>query len=179
MLLVRIWWGRVAGTDAILDITDGSWIYQEVFTASRLLESMGASSDNSDTWNVQIVRTSTYGSVLRATLSGDLLTVNRAGEACSKTVSIDDVMSLKLALRRLENSRSVRVPPCKPGREETVYTIDGENENGEMHFEQRFSCLSVDPDFARVVQMVDEIRQQILPACRYVFLPGNLRKNNQ
>ena len=30
LLLVKVWWGRVAATEMILDVSKGSWIYQEI-----------------------------------------------------------------------------------------------------------------------------------------------------
>lgn len=85
-------------------------------------------------------------------------------------------MALQLALGRLENSRLERIPPCKPGSNDSVYDINSNSDGGAIQFRQKSSCLSVDPDFTNVLKRFDEIRQRLLPACSQSFVPETTNK---
>lgn len=192
LLLVQVWWGRIVGTVALLDLSNNSWVYREMFYPAELVNHISprpdllASITAGDPLSISIIARSipdstTLGSVRINLALGEIDYVGQS-KSCSSTIESPEALALRQAIIAVEENRREKNAPCKPGpcRDCTLYTVVVETGSGAQGtYSQQSSCLSTDPFIQRLVMLVDAIGANHLSRCYSPLLKSTGDKNRR
>ncbi len=187
------WWGRVYGTEGILDLETGDWIILEMMTPQQLLQSMVDAGDSGSekakflrkghfTLRAESVSNNSNSSSVTYVINsqdGELRSLSN-GNICTSSVDNQTTDSIRKALIDLSDSRMSSLAPCKPGPCANCESIQirVRTETGdESSFVQKRSCLSVDPTLLKVVRILDDLAQRSESGCTGRLQPSIRRSN--
>ena len=174
MLFVKIWWGRALGTDAILDIISGEWLFRKMFVVNQLVASdTSATSEGTTPVNLTVSWRDSEGQNQVIIVDNSSVKQWAKGRKCVDGISNSTWKELTMAIVQLQSQRSLAMPPCKPGPCSgcITYTMTSLNSSGVVAtFEQSSACLANDPDFRRVIGIVNHASRETQTDCSVVLL---------